>query len=367
MERTVFRRRNRFLTTAYLNRIATAVPGNDVHTTFVRFARTLLDNRCRRLFDRMAERSQIAHRWSALTPAAEPEGASVDAAGFFTRGGFPSTADRMRRYEADAPGLAERAAAGLELGDGRSRITHVIVTTCTGFSAPGLDLELVERCGLNPSVERTVIGFMGCYAAINGLKLARHIVRSEPTARVLMLSLELCTLHLQETNDLEQVLSFLVFGDGCAAALITAEPEGLALDSFRAVLVPDTSGLITWRIRELGFDMFLSGQVPGAISHGLKVAADEILAGEKPESIDLWAVHPGGRSVLDAVESALALGPKALAVSRDVLAGYGNMSSATIMFVLQRLLRGGPGRGCAMAFGPGLTAETMLFSRGRCA
>jgi predicted naringenin-chalcone synthase len=350
------------LTTAYLNRIATAVPDNDVHTAFVRFARTLLDKRCRRLFDRMAERSQIFHRWSALSPAAEPDGPSVDAGGFFTRGSFPSTADRMRRYEADAPRLAEAAVNGLGLGDDAARITHVIATTCTGFSAPGLDLEIVERCGLHKSVERTVVGFMGCYAAINALKLARHIVRSEASARVLLLSLELCTLHLQETNDLEQVLSFLVFGDGASAALVTAEPAGLAMDRFHTVIVPDTDDLITWHIRESGFDMFLSGQVPGAINHGLKAAAEEILAGQRPEDISLWAVHPGGRTVLDAVESALALGPRALAVSRDVLANYGNMSSATIMFVLQKLIgmRGG-GRGCGMAFGPGLTAETMLF------
>jgi len=351
------------LTTAYINRIATAVPEYDVHDSFVRFARTLLDDRRRRLFDRMADRAQISHRWSSLSPSAKPDGPSVDSEGFFTRGRFPTTADRMRRYEAAAPALAARAVEGLTLGAGKAWVTHIIVTTCTGFSAPGLDLEVIERCGLAPSVERTVIGFMGCYAAINGLKLARHIVRSEPKARVLLLSLELCTLHLQETDDLEQVLSFLVFGDGCAAALVTGEPEGLALDRFHAVLMPDTGNLITWHIGELGFDMFLSGQVPGAIGHGLKLTSDDILAGQKPAAIDFWAVHPGGRSVLDAVEAALALGPDALAVSRRVLERYGNMSSATILFVLQSFMTQGRrrGQGCAMAFGPGLTAETMLF------
>jgi alpha-pyrone synthase len=353
-----------FLTTAYINRIATAVPEHDVHTAFVRFARTLLDDRRRKLFDRMSDRAQISHRWSSLTPAAEPEGPSVDAAGFFTRGSFPSTADRMRRYEVAAPALAEAAVRKLGLDtDGLRGITHVIITTCTGFSAPGLDLELVERCGLHPSVERTVVGFMGCYAAINALKLSRHIVRSEPKARVLILSLELCTLHLQETDDLEQVLSFLVFGDGAAASLVSADPVGLALDRFYAVLVPETTGLITWHIRELGFDMFLSGQVPGAIAQGLKLKAGEILGGHNPEAIDLWAIHPGGRSVLDAVEGALALGPKALATSRTILERYGNMSSATIMFVLKKMLEPDHprGLGCGMAFGPGLTAETMLF------
>jgi alpha-pyrone synthase len=352
------------LTTAYVNRIATAVPEHDVHTTFVRFARTLLDERRRRLFDRMADRAQISHRWSWLKPAAEPEGPSIDAAGLFARGNFPSTGERMRQYEAAAPALAERAVNGLGLdAEALRRITHVIITTCTGLSAPGLDLELVARCGLNPSVERTVVGFMGCYAGINALKLSRHIIRSEPTARVLILSLELCTLHLQETDDLEQVLSFLVFGDGAAASLVTAEPTGLALDRFHAVLVPETEGLITWHIRELGFDMFLSGQVPNAVGHGLKLMSDEILEGRKPEDIDLWAVHPGGRSVLDAVEGALALGQGALSTSRDILDRFGNMSSATVMFVLKEMLQPyhPKGQGCAMAFGPGLTAETMLF------
>src|SRR6202000_1574223 len=122
--------------------------------------------------------------------------------------------------------------------DERSRITHLVVTSCTGFSAPGVDLHVLERCGLNPSTARTMIGFMGCSAGINGLKTARHIVRSEPSARVLVLNLELCTLHLQETLNLAQLLCFLLFADGCAASLVSAEPKGIALDSFRAVLVP---------------------------------------------------------------------------------------------------------------------------------
>lgn len=208
-----------------------------------------------------------------------------------------------------------------------------------------------------------MIGFMGCYAAINGLKTARHIVRSHPEARVLMINLELCTLHLQETHDLEQVLSFLVFADGCAASLISAEPVGFAMDSFRAVMIPGTRELITWKIRGLGFDMLLSGQVPGAIGKALETGGAQVLGGGAKEEIALWGVHPGGRSVLDAVERGMGLRPEALAASREVLERFGNMSSATVMFVLERLLeRARPGdRGCAMSFGPGLTAETMLF------
>ena len=205
---------------------------------------------------------------------------------------------------------------------------------------------------------------MGCYAAINGLKLARHIVRSEPGARVLAMNLELCTLHLHETTDLEEILSFLLFGDGCAAALISADPVGVRMDSFKAALVPDTENLIRWNIREQGFDMVLSGGVPGAIRKGLAEARGDILQDDAIEAIDLWAVHPGGRTVLDAVENTFALPPAALAASRGVLNDYGNMSSGTVMFVLERLMRAGaPGAGgCAMAFGPGLVAETMRFS-----
>lgn len=352
------------MTVAHINRIATAVPRYDVHDTFVRFAGTLFEDRRKRaLFKRMADRAQISHRWSCLPPAADPEGTAVDADGFYVRGRFPSTAQRMRRFETDAPSLAAEAVAALGLGDEADTVTHVVITTCTGFSAPGLDLELVARCGINPSAERTLIGFMGCYAAINALKVARHIVRSEPRARVLVVNLELCTLHLQETSDLEQVLSFLIFSDGCAAALVSAEPYGLALDRFHAVLMPDTADLLTWHIRDLGFDMVLSGHVPAMLEKALNSSMDAIFNGTPREEIGLWAVHPGGRTILEAVETALELNPEALTASRRVLDGFGNMSSATIMFVLQALMKEAvPGTlGCGMAFGPGLIAETMLF------
>ena len=349
---------------AYINRISTAVPPYEVHDAFIRFARTLLDGkRTLPLFERMVDRAQIAQRWSCLPPAADPAGEAVDANRFYLRGRFPSTADRMRLFEAEAPPLAAEAVAGLDLGASARSISHVIIVTCTGLSAPGLDIELIGRCGLNPSVERTVVGFMGCYAAINALKLARHIVRSEPQAKVLIVCIELCTLHLQETDDLEQVLAFLLFGDGCAAALISAEPVGLALERFHAVLIPEAADLISWHIRESGFDMFLSGRVPGALGKALTVGSAAIFDGVPPEAIELWAVHPGGRSILDAVDTALELKPKALAASRDVLLRFGNMSSASIMFVLQALMREArPGAlGCGMAFGPGLSAETMMF------
>ena len=338
-----------------------------MHEAFRRFAQSLFygDRRNGLLFQRMADKSGIEHRYSCLPPSNRPEGEAVDGERFYLRNDFPDIAARMRRFERHAPELAQAAVERLQLGHGRDRITHLLITCCTGFSAPGLDHEVVERCKLPTSVERTMIGFMGCYAAINALKLARHIVRSEPSARVLILNIELCTLHLKETTDLEQVLSFLLFGDGCAACLVSADPVGTTLDSFRAVLVPGTRELITWTIRDFGFDMVLSGQVPGAIHDALRVHTGEILGGVDASAIDLWAVHPGGRTVLDAVEDAFALDPSALAASRAILRHFGNMSSPTVLFVLEAMIRKAVpagARGCAMAFGPGLTAETMLFS-----
>lgn len=353
---------------AYLNRISTAVPDHDVHETFMGFAGRILQEDGRdRLFRRMADRAQINHRWSSLRPAA-PGSETVDQDGFYNIGTFPTTAARMRRYEAAAPPLADRAVEGLQLAR-PDTITHLIVISCTGLSAPGLDFHLIRKFGIPASVERTSVGFMGCYAAINGLKLARHIVRSDPEARVLMLSLELCTLHLQDTRDMEQVLSFMIFGDGCAAAIISSQETGFALDSFKSVMIPETSGHITWNIGDQGFDMVLSGQVPGSIGQSLGQRTSEILPDVNLEDIALWAVHPGGRSVLDAVQHAFELPAPALAHSRDVLRDYGNMSSATVLFVLDAMMRDSttmPGSlGCAMAFGPGIIAETMQFSVAR--
>jgi predicted naringenin-chalcone synthase len=353
------------MTTAYINRIATGVPQHDIHHAFISFAITLLpEGTMRNLFRRMARLSAIEHRYSFINPQITDDGSWKDAEQLYVPGSFPVTARRMKFFERFAPRLARSTLDKLSLTDEqRRRVTHVIVTSCTGLYAPGLDFEVVNHLGLDPSVERTMIGFMGCYAAINALKSAHHIVRSEPDATILMLNLELCTLHLQETPELEQVLSFLVFADGCAASLVSAQPQGLAIESFLAVNIPETSHLITWRIGELGFDMQLSGQVPGEIGRALNQMGNHVTRGKDPLSIDLWAVHPGGRSVLDSVEKGLGLPADALACSRDVLAQYGNMSSATVMFVLQQIMqRAQTGQhGCAMSFGPGLTAETMLF------
>ncbi len=353
--------------TAHVNRIGTAVPPHDVHEAFVAFARTLLvDDRSRTVFERMAERSGIAHRYSFFQPG-EPGAVEIDAEGFYRRGAFPGTGARMVRYETDAVALAAEAAAQLGVGD--EGITHLLVASCTGFTAPGLDQLIAERLGLGGSLERTLVGFMGCYAAVPALRAAHHIVRSDPAARVLVVNLELCSLHLQETPDLERVLSFLLFGDGATAALVTADAHGIALHDFHASTIPDTQDLITWRIGDQGFDMHLSGKVPARIAGALRSEADRndpggFLRGQDIASVAHWAVHAGGRTVLDAVQAGLRLRSDALHYSRAVLHDVGNVSSATLMFVLARILaQDVAGPGIAMAFGPGLCAETFRFTR----
>jgi len=222
---------------------------------------------------------------------------------------------------------------------------------------------LIHHYGLPGSVERTNVGFMGCYAAINALKLARHIVRSEPDAKVLVLNLELCTLHLKPTGKLEEILSFAIFSDGCAASTVTAEPAGLEIQRFNADVLPETKALITWRIGNQGFDMQLSGKVPSVIASHLPLMMTKLLDGYQRSDIAHWAIHPGGRTVLDAVKAGAELEENQLMASREVLRKFGNMSSATIMFVLQAMMNNPkkPGPGLAMAFGPGLTVESMLF------
>lgn len=358
------------MTTAHINRIGTAVPPHDVHAAFIAVADGFLpDRRDKLLFKRMVSRAEIEHRWSFFQPA-EADGSAADADGFYQLGRFPGTAARMARFERDAPTLATQAIAALRLDPTREPITHLIVASCTGFTAPGLDQLIIRRAGLDPSIERTVVGFMGCYAAVNSLRLAHHIVRSEPEAHVLVVNLELCSLHFQQNANLEQLLSALLFGDGATAALVSAEPTGLALADFRSVAIEASGDLITWHIGDSGFEMSLSGEVPGRILRALRAEVqrndkDGMLRGLRPEDYDTYAVHAGGRTILDAVEQGFGLAPQALGWSRGVLRDFGNMSSATLMFVLDRILQSGAPvqRGLGMAFGPGLAAETFRFAR----
>ena len=232
----------------------------------------------------------------------------------------------------------------------------------TGFVAPGIDQILAHRLGLAPTVERVLIGFMGCYAGVTALRTARHIVRSQSEAVVLVVSVELSTLHLSLADQPEPLLAMLQFSDGAAAGIVSAAPGGFALGEGRSLALEDSAELIRWDIGDKGFEMHLSGEVPGRLREAL--AGRDVqqglfgTAGPPP----LLAVHAGGRSVLDAVEHALAVPAQALADSRSVLARFGNMSSATILFVLAAMMaRGAKGEGIAIAFGPGLAAEAIRF------
>jgi len=348
------------VTQAWLNRIATAVPPHDIHAAFVEFGRDTLANWHKRaLFDRMAKLADIEHRYAIFAPGPKPRDRILDATGFYRRGAFPSTAARMTLYEPHALDLAMQAVRKLE-PDG---VTHLIVASCTGFTAPGLDFQIMRAAGLADSIQRTIVGFMGCFAAVNALKLADQIVRADPASRVMVVNLELSSLHLQEDfQDVPKMLSFLLFADGASAALVTADRTGIALGRFQATVIPRSQELITWHIRDRGFEMHLSGQVPGRIRRWLPEFGPSLLPPDPPA---LWAVHAGGRSILDSVQHGLYLDPDALRYSRAILRDFGNMSSATLMFVLNRILEDPDacGPGLAMAFGPGLTVETFTFQR----
>lgn len=337
--------------------IATAVPPLDFEPDYRRWALGRLgESREARLYERMSARSGIEHRWSVLAE----EDARLDEGIGFYGGVSPSTQARMEIYAREAPELALRAIAALpELGTP----THLVVASCTGFVAPGIDQIIARRLGLGGEVERVLVGFMGCYAAVTALRTARHIVRSQPQARVLVVTVELSSLHHQDVLDLEPLLMGAQFGDGAAAAIVTADEAGLELGEGISAALEDSEELITWRIGDTGFHMRLSGEVPGRIAAALAdpdVQA-RITGGRAAGEIDAWAVHAGGRSILDAVEKGLHLSPTALDDSREVLRTCGNMSSSTLMFALKRIMRREPASGVALAFGPGLAMEGFGF------
>lgn len=342
---------------AFLNRIGTAHPPHDVHRAFIAWAaRQLDDSRERTVFERMASRAGINHRWSVL---GGPSFAQGDGLAFYGPDATMPTGRRMEVYARNAPDLAREAIEALGALDG---ITHIVVASCTGFVAPGIDQILIRQLALPDSVERVLIGFMGCYAAITALRTARHIVRSEPDARVLVVTVELCTLHLQDDTQVDRLLAMLQFGDGAAAAIVSAEPHGLELTDPFAIALPESRELITWHIGDQGFVMNLSGEVPQRLVSALEdPAVRKRVTAARP--VDDWAVHAGGRSILDAVTRGLDLPPDALDHSRAVLEDFGNMSSATLMFVLARVLREekSVANGRAIAFGPGLAAEGLGY------
>lgn len=281
----------------------------------------------------------------------------------------PSTRERMEIYNVAAPPLALEA-SGRALADARiiaGAITHVVTVSCTGFAAPGADIALIRGLDLPPTTQRSHIGFMGCHGALNGLRVARGLAAAEPGAVILLCAVELCSLHYHYGWDPKRVVGNALFGDGAAAAIIggSASKNTWHLAAHGAFLFPDSDKAMTWDVGDHGFTMTLSTKVPSLIAKNLRPWLDSWLSksGETVGSIGSWAIHPGGPRVLSAVTDALGLAPPATAVSGDILARHGNMSSPTILFILDQLRRADAPRPCvALAFGPGLAVEAALFS-----
>jgi predicted naringenin-chalcone synthase len=287
----------------------------------------------------------------------------------------PTTSARMARYAAEAGVLALVAARTALAGGGiaPAEVTHLVTCSCTGFANPGVDLELVHGLGLADSVARTNVGFMGCHGAFNSLRVADAFAAA-PAAVVLTVCVELCSLHLQYGSRSDLVVANSLFADGAGAVLGVGagHPRARRAAAWRIVgqssrVLPDSGGQMGWLIGDHGFEMSLSPQVPQVIGRDLRGLVEETLARRSLalDAVGSWAVHPGGPRVLASVEESLGLDPTALAASRSVLGEHGNMSSATILFILERLIRADAPTPClAMAFGPGLTAELALFDRG---
>ena len=237
--------------------------------------------------------------------------------------------------------------------------------SCTGFAAPGFDIALINELGLPPTLHRTHVGFMGCHGALNGLRVANAFAAADPAARVLVCSVELCSLHYHYGWDPPKVVANALFADGSGALVGAAEgPAGAwRLTASGSCLIPEAADAMTWTIGDHGFGMTLSKRIPELIGDRLRPWLDDWLAarGHSVAGIKSWAVHPGGPKILDAVAATLGLPADAVWASREVLAEYGNMSSATVLFILKRLReRRAPGPCVALGFGPGLNVEVAL-------
>lgn len=360
----------------YVHGVATAVPA----TAYPQDAALEVmqawvggDRRTDHLLSRIYRHSGIARRHSVVSDFA-PGGAKgfyVDPGG----GGFrnPGTAERNDRYAREALALFPEVAGRALARSGRygpGDVTHVITVSCTGFVAPGPDLAIVQELGLRARVERYHLGFMGCYAVFPALRMARAFCRADPDAVVLVAAVELCSLHLQPSCELDALVAGSVFADGGAAVVVSAEAPvqaGLRLDGFSGAVVREGADDMAWTIGDTGFEMVLSSYVPKIVGGRAREALEPLLAGAggRLEAIERWAVHPGGRAILDRVQEGLGLPEGALDASRAVLKDFGNMSSATVLFVLRELLERGLAAGepvVAMAFGPGLTVDAGLLA-----
>ncbi|MDZ7808595.1 MAG: 3-oxoacyl-[acyl-carrier-protein] synthase III C-terminal domain-containing protein [Gracilimonas sp.] len=285
----------------------------------------------------------------------------------------PGTAARNEVYTRESKKLFVDVARKLLANNphiSSNDITHVITVSCTGFYAPGPDYEIVKMLKLDPSTHRFHIGFMGCFGAFPAMKMAKSFCESDPNANVLLVSAELCTLHFQMKNDTDNLISGSVFADGAAGMLIsTAQPKEKAFEmqGFASALATEGEQDMAWTIGDTGFDMVLSKYVPDIIKSNLDAALTPVYEqySLNKDEIDIWAIHPGGRSILDKIQESLSLNDKQINSSREILADYGNMSSATVLFVLKDILDQDitdREKIVSMAFGPGLTIESGLFT-----
>lgn len=366
---------------AHILSIGTAVPETTLAQHEVRdfFARQPgYDRLAQRLVHAAFDASAIDTRHTVIAELADggsggADGVFVDADGCLVPA---STGTRNAFYTETAPALfaAAARAALRDAGVAASDVTHVVTASCTGFFAPGPDFRLVRDLGLPLTTERYHLGFLGCAAAFPALRAADRICAAQPDSIVLVVCGELCTLHVRASPDPEQIVASSVFGDGAAAAVVSARPDlrrgdSLALERFGTAITSEGESDMVWVIGDHGFTMTLTAEVPRIIGREIRGAVADFLAtdGTDAATIAAWAVHPGGRSVLDRVEAGLDLPDVALEASRQVLREHGNMSSATILFILQAMLRdptlADGDRIAGLAFGPGLTVESALFTK----
>ena len=285
---------------------------------------------------------------------------------------FPSTEDRMNIYKREALQLSLQAIEQCtdQMSDFDLRdVTHIITISCTGMYAPGLDIELIKELNLRPNTQRTAINFMGCYAAFNGLKVADAICRADSDAKALMVAVELCTIHFQKKLTDDNLIANALFADGAATLILEGKPSqdvSLSLEKFICALDDNSEEEMAWKIGDFGFEMRLSAYVPAVIQKGIKTLTEELLKGAKEKQIDYYAIHPGGKKIVDVIERELELKPDDTYISREVLRKYGNMSSPTVLFVLQEFrdklqAQDDQKNILSFAFGPGLTLEGAIL------
>ncbi len=314
--------------------------------------------------------SGIKQRYSVLKDFSQ----NLNGQSFFKEdAAFPSAKPRMLVYQKHAITLAHEACKkALDQSTIQSsEITHLVAVSCTGMYAPGLDIELINELGLATSTQRTSINFMGCYAAFNAMKTAQNIVNADPKANVLVVCVELCSIHLQEKTDDESILSNAIFGDGAAAMIISSRPsfKSLEMSGFYSDLALEGKKEMGWYIGDHGFEMKLSSKVPDVIKKGIGELTDRLLEKIKLEikDIDFFAIHPGGKRILDVIEEKLNIPKEKNLPARNVLKNHGNMSSPTVLFVIKSILDGLKKEDdqkhlLSFAFGPGLTLESAVLT-----